>query len=181
MRFIETKLKGAYIINTEPHIDDRGFFNRIYCKKEFSTIGFEDDLVQINHSLNLEKFTTRGFHYQLPPHSEVKIVKCISGKMLDIIIDIRKGSKTFLESLSVELSEENMHMLFIPKGFAHGYQALEDNTQILYFHSAYYTPSHDRGLNMHDPLLKITWPHEPKHLSDRDIKHPFLSQSFSGI
>jgi len=181
MKFFESPLKGAFIVEPEPFKDDRGFFARVFCKNEFSEIGHQGDFVQINHSKNTVKGTLRGLHYQLPPHAEIKLVRCIAGKVFDVIVDLRENSPTFLKSFDIGLSDENMKMIYIPAGFAHGFQTLEDNTQIIYHHTAFYNPAYERGLNFKDPLLNINWPLAPVNLSERDKTHTFLTNEFKGI
>ena len=181
MKFFETSLTGAFIVEPEPFKDERGFFARVFCKNEFSAIGHKGEFVQINHSMNAAKGTLRGLHFQLPPYEEIKLVRCISGKVFDVIVDLREGSKTYLKFFSVELSEENMKMIYIPAGFAHGFQTLTDNTQLIYHHTAFYTPGFEGGLNYQDPGLNINWPLAAVNLSDRDKNHKFLTSDFKGI
>lgn len=181
MIFTETKLSGAFLIKPEPFVDERGLFARVYCKDEFTKINFHDEFVQFNHSVNKIKGTFRGFHYQLPPFSEVKLIRCVRGKVFDVIVDIRKNSKTFLKHFSVELSEENMKMLLIPKGFAHGFLTLEDNSHMIYHHTEYYKPGFEGGLRFDDPLLKIDLPELPKIISEKDKNNPLITNTFKGI
>jgi dTDP-4-dehydrorhamnose 3,5-epimerase len=181
MKFSETSLRGAFVVQPDPFKDDRGFFARVFCKKEFSEIGHEGEFVQINHSMNTTKGTIRGLHYQIPPYAEIKLVRCISGKVFDVIVDLREGSATYLKFFSVELSDENMKMIYIPSGFAHGFQTLTDNAQLIYHHTAFYTPGFEGGINFRDPALKINWPFPPVNLSERDKSHKFLTIDFKGI
>jgi dTDP-4-dehydrorhamnose 3,5-epimerase len=181
MKFLPTPLQGAYIVEPEPFKDDRGFFARAFCKNEFSKIGHKDEFVQINHSMNRAKGTLRGMHYQLPPYAEIKLVRCIAGKVFDVIVDIRDGSATYMHSFAVELSDENMKMIYIPAGFAHGFQTLSDNTQLIYHHTAFYTPGFEGAINFLDPLLNIAWPLPAVNLSERDKNHKFLTSDFKGI
>jgi dTDP-4-dehydrorhamnose 3,5-epimerase len=181
MKFFDTSLRGAFIVEPEPLKDERGFFARVFCKNEFSEIGHTGEFVQINHSMNVAKGTVRGLHYQIPPYAEIKLVRCISGKVFDVIIDLREGSKTFLKFFSIELSSENMKMIYIPAGFAHGFQTLTDNAQLIYHHTAFYTPGYERGLHFKDPLLNINWPLAPVNLSERDKNHTLLTSDFKGI
>ncbi|HYG41201.1 MAG TPA: dTDP-4-dehydrorhamnose 3,5-epimerase [Cytophagales bacterium] len=175
MRFIETPLKGAYIIELEPFSDDRGLFARTYCKRDFEKIGFDKEFVQFNFSLTLTKGTIRGLHYQLPPYSEIKLIKCVRGKVYDVLVDLRDSSPTYLKWFGVELSEENMKMVLIPEGFAHGFQTLEDNAQLIYHHTAFYTPGFEKGLRYNDPVLAIEWPLEVSVISEKDKNNPLLS------
>jgi dTDP-4-dehydrorhamnose 3,5-epimerase len=174
MVFTETPLKGSYSIELNPLKDNRGYFERLFCKKELSTIGFTKEIVQTNHSYTFKKGTFRGLHFQCPPYTETKIIKCIKGSIYDIAIDIRKGSPTFLHWCGVELTENNNKMLFLPEGYAHGFQTLQDNTELLYFHSEYYNPESEGGLNYKDPILKLVLPFEITDISERDNKHSFL-------
>ncbi|NOX47218.1 MAG: dTDP-4-dehydrorhamnose 3,5-epimerase [Chlorobi bacterium] len=181
MKFSETRLKGAYVITPEPFVDDRGSFARVFCKNEFSAIGHKGDFVQINHSVNKLKGTFRGIHYQLPPFGEIKLIRCISGKVYDIIVDIRKGSPTFLKSFAVEISADNMKMMYVPEGFAHGFITLEDNSQLIYHHTTYYEPGHEAGLRYNDPALQLELPIGPSIMTEKDKNHPLIDNSFKGI
>jgi len=157
MKFIETKLKGAYVIEIEPISDDRGFFARSWCQQEFSDRGLNPNLVQCNISFNLKKGTLRGMHYQAKPHEEAKLVRCTQGAIYDVIIDIRPDSSTFKDWLSIELSAENRKMLYIPEGFAHGFQTLEDSTEVFYQMSDFFHPESARGIRWDDSVLAIDW------------------------
>ena len=181
MKFIETSLKGAYIVEPEPFRDDRGFFARTFCKREFSEIKHTKEFVQFNHSMTTTKGTLRGMHYQIPPSAEIKLIRCIRGSVYDVIIDIRKNSPTFLKHFGVTLSESNLKMIYIPEGFAHGFQTLEDNAQMLYHHTEYYTPQNERGLNYKDPAFKIDWPLIPVNMTEKDQKYSFIDTNFKGI
>ena len=181
MKFIETQLKGVYIIDLQPVSDNRGWFARTFCKKEFSEIGHTKEWVQLNHSFTNEKGTIRGMHYQIPPHSEIKMVRCIAGAVLDIVVDLRKGSNTFAKWVSVELNSNNKRMIYVPEGFAHGFQTLSDNCELIYHHSAYYEPASEGGIRYNDPLVDIQWPLAVTDVSDRDLSHSLLNQSFNGI
>lgn len=181
MIFSPTILEGAYIIDLEPAGDSRGWFSRAFCKEEFEQIRHTKEWVQINHSFTTAKGSIRGMHYQLPPFSEIKMVRCIAGAVFDVIIDIRKESKTFLQWMGVELSAANKKMLYIPEGFAHGFQTLADNTELLYHHSEFYKPGAEGGIRFDDPLVKINWPLPATVISDRDRAHDLLNESFKGI
>ena len=180
MKFIPTILNGSFTIQLDPINDERGWFARYFCKKEFSTIGHEKEWVQMNHSFSLKKGTLRGMHFQKPPHSEVKLVRCIQGSVFDVIIDLRKDSPTFLKWFGTELSAENKLMMYIPEGFAHGFQTLEDNSGLLYMHTAYYSPEAEDGLRYNDPLVNISWPIEISEISMRDTNHDIL-EKFNGL
>lgn len=180
-KFLKTKLSGVYIIELQPKRDYRGLFIRVFCKEEFRRINHAGEFVQINHSITREKGTARGVHYQLPPIAEIKLIRCIKGRVFDVIVDIRKGSPTFLHWVGVELSAENMKMVYIPKGCAHGFQTLEDDCELIYHHTEFYTPQHETGIRYNDALVNISWPLEVRNLSERDKSHPLLDKNFKGI
>lgn len=181
MKFEKIELDGVYVINLEPFRDERGFFSRIYCKREFAEAGLVSEFVQTNHSITLRKGTIRGLHYQVHPHTEVKLIRCVRGSVLDVVVDIRSNSSTFLRHFEIVLTEENDRMLYIPRGFAHGFQTLEDNTALIYQHSDFYAPSAERGIRYNDPSLKIDWPLEVSDVSVKDQNHIFLPQDFPGV
>ena len=181
MIFNSTILTGAYIVDPSPLKDDRGMFMRTYCKKQFEQIGFNSEWVQMNHSISYKKGTIRGMHFQIPPFGEVKMVKCIQGAIFDVIVDLRKDSPTFLQWISVDLTKENKRMLYIPAGFAHGFQTLTDDTELIYHHSHFFTPEAEKGLLYNDPLLSINWPLALTAISDRDLSHQTINQEFKGI
>ncbi|MDY7055159.1 dTDP-4-dehydrorhamnose 3,5-epimerase [Limnospira fusiformis] len=157
MKFTETQLKGAYIIELEPIQDERGFFSRSWCQKEFSERGLNSNLVQCNISFNRHKGTLRGMHYQAKPHEEAKLVRCTMGAIYDVIIDIRPDSPTFKQWVAVELTAENRRMLYIPEGMAHGFETLTDNTEVFYQMSEFFYPDSARGLRWNDPTFAIQW------------------------
>lgn len=181
MTFTETALKGGYIVSPTPFSDDRGWFARTYCKHEFAAIGHTKEWVQMNHSFTKEKGTVRGMHFQHPPFGEIKMVRCVAGAVWDVIVDIRKGSPTFLQHLGVELSAANRQMIYIPEGFAHGFQTLEENTELIYHHCEFYQPGVEGGLRYNDPVLNIQWPLRAINVSGRDNDHPLLDENFKGI
>ncbi|MBS3943900.1 MAG: dTDP-4-dehydrorhamnose 3,5-epimerase, partial [Melioribacter sp.] len=158
--------------------DDRGFFARAFCIKEFEMNGLCHNIVQINNSLSKDAGTLRGMHYQLAPKSEDKIVRCISGRLYDVIIDLRPESKTFKNWFGVELSAENRLSLYVPKGFAHGFITLEENTEAFYLVTEFYSPENERGIRYNDPEFNIKWPIEPKVISDKDLNHPDFNPSY---
>jgi dTDP-4-dehydrorhamnose 3,5-epimerase len=172
MIFTETKLKGAYIIELKKLGDERGFFARAFCKKEYEEFNLPNNIVQINNSLSKDKGTLRGMHYQLAPKGEDKVVRCIKGSLYDVILDIRPDSETFGEWFGIELSAENRKMLFVPKGFAHGFITLEEDTEAFYLVTEYYSPEHERAIRWDDPKFGIEWPIKPLIISDKDMKHP---------
>ena len=181
MTFSPTPLQGSYIIHLTPFSDERGWFARTYCENEFRDIGHAEKWVQINHSYTAKKGTVRGMHFQLPPFKEIKLVRCIRGKVFDVIIDLRKDSVTFLQWFGVELSPEGMNMLYIPEGFAHGFQTLNDDCELIYHHSEFYSPGVEGGIRFNDRALNIKWPLPVTSISERDLNHPELTEKFNGI
>jgi dTDP-4-dehydrorhamnose 3,5-epimerase len=181
MKFQETVLDGVFVIDFLKNEDNRGSFTRTFCKKEFATIGFSKEFVQINHSFNTTKGTLRGLHFQKMPFTESKLIRCIHGKVFDIVVDIRENSRTFLKYFGVELSLEKMNAIFIPEGFAHGYQTLEDNSALIYHHSQFYAPEFDGGIRFNDPILNINWPMPAINLSDKDKNYSFIDNNFKPI
>ena len=168
MRFEETPLAGAFVIELEPHADDRGFFARTYCAREFTEHELEPRVVQANLSYNRSKGTLRGMHYQAPPAGEAKLVRCIRGAIHDVIVDLRRDSPTYLQHVGVDLTAESRRALFVPALFAHGFQTLEDEVEVFYQVSEFYTPDAERGLRHDDPALGISWPLPVKEISDKD-------------
>ena len=181
MIFTSTSLTGSYVIDLEPRSDERGWFARYYCKDEFQKIGHTKEWVQMNHSVTNKKGSIRGMHFQVHPYKEIKMLRCIAGSVYDVIIDLRKDSDTFLKWTGVELSAANKKMLYIPEGFAHGFQCLEDNCELTYHHSEFYQPGAEAGIRYNDPLLNIEWPLPPTIISSRDEGHHFLNENFKGI
>ncbi len=174
LKFSETKLLGAYIIEIEKIEDERGFFARIFDKEEFSKYDLNTDMVQFSISQNLKKGTIRGMHYQTKPYEESKLVRCLKGKIFDIIIDLRPNSKTYKKWFSLELSANNYKMLYIPKGFAHGFQTLEDNTETSYQISEFYHPEYAKGIRWDDKEFGIKWPLNVSLISENDLDYtPF--------
>jgi dTDP-4-dehydrorhamnose 3,5-epimerase len=172
MRFIETKLKEAYIIELEMKEDERGFFARSFCHEEFEKNGLNPNIVQCNISYNKKKGTLRGMHYQVAPYEEAKIVSCTSGAIYDVIIDLRQNSSTYCQWLAVELSDKNCKILYIPEGFAHGFQTLEDNTTVFYQMSEFYHPECAQGIRWDESTFGIKWPLSEQIMSKKDINYP---------
>ena len=168
MRFTATKLGGAFIIEPEPQEDRRGLFARTFCAQEFRAQGLVETFVQCNTSWNAHKGTVRGLHYQLPPSSEVKLVRCTAGALWDVIVDLRPNSPTYLQHVSAELSARNRAALYIPGMFAHGFQTLEEGTEVFYQMSEFYAPTMATGVRYDDPKLGINWPLAVTSISDRD-------------
>ena len=171
MIFAETKLKGSYIIEMEIITDERGFFARSWCQKEFEKYGLNYNLVQCNISYNKTKGTLRGMHYQVAPHEEAKLVRCTMGAIYDVIIDLRPDSSTFKQWIAVELTAQNRKMLYIPEDFAHGFQTLEDDTEVFYQMTEFYHPEYARGIRWDDPAFALEWPFSEKIMSERDKKY----------
>ncbi|MFZ5865529.1 MAG: dTDP-4-dehydrorhamnose 3,5-epimerase [Thermodesulfobacteriota bacterium] len=172
MKFTETELPGAFLIELEPNEDDRGFFARTFCRTEFEERGLVTDFVQSSISFNKKKGTLRGMHFQAPPREEVKLVRCTRGSVYDVIVDLRPGSPTFKHWTALELSADNRWSLYIPKGFAHGFQTFEDNSELLYMISEPYHPESARGVRWDDPAFGIAWPFEPTTVSETDKSYP---------
>jgi dTDP-4-dehydrorhamnose 3,5-epimerase len=171
MIFTETPLGGAYVIDLEKRGDDRGFFARAFCEREFGAKGLSTRFVQVNNSLSAQKGTLRGMHYQLAPKGETKLVRCIRGALHDVILDLRPGSPTFGRSFGADITAENRRMMYVPKGFAHGFVTLADDTEAFYFVDEFYAPEQERGVRWDDPRFAIPWPAEPVVLSDKDRAH----------
>lgn len=173
MIFTETKLGGVFIIEPERHEDERGFFARIWCQREFEARGLCSRFVQCNISFNKNEGTLRGMHFQASPHAEVKLVRCTSGAIYDVIVDLRAASPTFKGWAPVELTADNRKMLYIPDGFAHGFQALADDAEVLYQMSEFYQPEAARGIRWDDPTFRIVWPETVKRmLLRKDLSYP---------
>jgi dTDP-4-dehydrorhamnose 3,5-epimerase len=168
LRFIETKLKGAFVLELERHEDERGFFARTFCQKEFEAHGLKPIIAQASMAHNVRKGTVRGMHYQYPPAAETKLVRCTRGAIYDIIVDLRPEGPTFLDHVAVELSADNQRALYVPERFAHGYQALEDNTDATYQIGEFYTPAAGGGLLYDDPALGLRWPLPVSAISPKD-------------
>ncbi len=177
MIFHKTKIKGAWIIELEPRIDKRGFYTRNFAKEEFAKQGIDFDVIHINRSFNKKKGTTRGFHYQLMPKSEDKILQVLRGKVYDVVLDLRKKSKTYGQWFSVELNPKKMNIVLCPKGCANAIQVLENNSELQYFSSAAYSPENERGIRFNDPYFKIKWPFKkPTVISEKDSNWPLVKK-----
>jgi len=172
MLFRETVLKGAYVVEPERIVDERGFFSRTWCRSEFETHGLNQNLVQCNVSYNVKKGTMRGMHYQVAPRAETKLVRCTAGAIYDVIVDLRPDSGTFKRWTGVELNADNRCMLYIPEGFAHGFLTLSDDAEVFYQMSEYYSAEHARSVRWNDPAFGIQWPGEILVISDRDRSYP---------
>jgi dTDP-4-dehydrorhamnose 3,5-epimerase len=168
MIFTETVLAGAFVVDLERHQDDRGFFARSFCQREFAAHGLPPAMVQGNVAFNRHRGTLRGLHFQFPPAAETKFVRCTRGRLFDVIVDLRPESPTYLRHVGVELSADNGVGLFVPERFAHGYQVLDDDTEATYLVGQFYTPGAESGLPFDDPRLAIDWPLAPTLMSDKD-------------
>jgi dTDP-4-dehydrorhamnose 3,5-epimerase len=181
MRFIPTNIKNLYEIELDVFKDNRGWFARTYCKNEFKAIGHDKEWTQLNHSCTLKKGSLRGLHYQIPPFHEAKMVRCVVGAIYDVAIDLRKDSPTFLKWYGTKLSSDNKKMLYIPEGFAHGFQTLTNDCELIYHHTSFYTPNSEGGFRYDDPIFNIQWPLSVSEISERDLNHPYVNNTFEGI
>jgi dTDP-4-dehydrorhamnose 3,5-epimerase len=168
MNFVDTKLEGVFIAEPEKIEDKRGFFCRTFCKNEFEKLGLNPDVVQCNVSFNAQQGTLRGMHFQISPFEEAKLIRCTMGKIYDVVVDLRPGSKTYKQWIAVDLSAENRKMLYVPEGFAHGFQTLTDNTEVYYQMSEFYAPQYSRGVRWNDPVFGIRWPERVRSISEKD-------------
>lgn len=178
MKFIKTRLNGAYLIELEPKEDDRGFFARSFCKDELLKAGLDFHVVQASQSLTFKRGTIRGLHFQGPPKEEDRIVQCIVGKIYDVVLDLRRDSSTFGQWFAEELSGDNGKMIYVPRGFAHGFQTLVDNSRVQYFMSEFYSREHALGIRFNDPLFNIKWPIKNPIVSQKDKNWPLASKEW---
>lgn len=174
MMYSESSLPGVYVIEMQPFEDARGSFSRVFCAREMREQGLSFDLAQINTAFNRKAGTIRGLHYQYQPHAEIKIVSCISGGVFDVAVDIRPDSPSYLKWFGTELTAGNQRLLYIPAGFAHGYQALTDDAKLIYLVSEFYTPTAEGGLRFDDPAIGIDWPLEVSAVSEKDASWPLI-------
>ena len=179
--FRETSLAGAFVIEPEKREDERGFFARTFCREEFAMRGLNTEVVQCNVSFNKRKGTLRGMHYQVPPFAEAKLIRCTAGAIFDVIIDLRESSETFRRHFAVELCASTGRMLYIPEGFAHGFQTLLDDTEVFYQMSQAYAPQCARGVRWNDPAFGIEWPLAERTMHERDRNYPDFVPSGSGL
>lgn len=179
--FVRTSIAGLMLVQRQRFEDSRGFLSRFYCAEEFKALGVDQPIAQINHTLTRRKGAVRGMHFQSPPHAETKVVSCLHGEVFDVAVDLRKKSPTFLQWHGAVLSAENQRSLLIPEGFAHGFQALTDDCELIYLHTAPYQPAAEGAVNVNDPRLAIAWPLEITEISERDRAHPLLPSEFEGI
>jgi dTDP-4-dehydrorhamnose 3,5-epimerase len=174
-------LVGLRLVKRQKLDDARGFLSRLFCAEELAAAGWDKPIVQINHTFTARRGTVRGMHLQNSPHAEMKLVSCIRGEVWDVAVDVRARSRTFLHWHAERLSADNGHALLIPEGFAHGFQALTENVELLYLHSAAYTSAAEVAFNAKDPMLSIVWPLQISNLSPRDAQHPMLDEQFLGL
>lgn len=181
MDFLTTKLSGQYVIHSQSFSDSRGSFSRLFCENSLAPILKQRKIVQINHSLSRGKGTIRGLHTQKFPCAEMKIVRCIKGRVFDVAVDIRAGSKTFLQWHGEILSPDNGKALVVPEGFLHGFQVLENDTELLYLHTEFYKPELELGYRYDDPLIGIDWPLPVSMVSEKDKNHSLIKTEFTGL
>ncbi len=181
MNILKTPILGLVVVETTPHVDSRGAFARLYCEHELESLIGQRRIVQINHSRTASIGAVRGLHYQHLPHAEMKLVRCLKGLVWDVAVDLRPDSPTFLRWHAEELTPFKTRMMVIPEGFAHGFQVLEPESELLYMHTAFFTPSAEGGLRHDDPRLAINWPLPVTDLSARDVLHPLIDSNFPGI
>jgi dTDP-4-dehydrorhamnose 3,5-epimerase len=181
MNIYETPMPGLKVVQSVPHHDARGAFVRLFCAQELQPVLDHRQIAQINYSRTRQAGAVRGLHFQRPPHAEMKMIRCLRGRVWDVAVDLRAGSSTFLQWHAEELAQDDAQMLVIPEGFAHGFQALEPDCELLYLHTAFYHPPSEGGLRHDDQRLAIPWPLPPTDLSSRDLAHPLLGAGFSGV
>jgi dTDP-4-dehydrorhamnose 3,5-epimerase len=181
MNLFETGISGAWVLESNSFQDSRGAFTRLFCSRELHAILGLRTIAQINHSMTRSEGAIRGLHYQNSPHAEMKIVRCLKGRVFDVAVDLRKGSSTFLKWNAVELTPESNLAYVIPEGCAHGFQVLEEDSQLLYLHTEFYKPEAEGGVRFDDPQIAVDWPLPPTDLSARDLSHPFINEHFKGL
>jgi dTDP-4-dehydrorhamnose 3,5-epimerase len=181
MNILDTPIADLKLVQSLPHRDSRGAFVRLFCAHELEPVLGHRQIAQINHSKTTHTGAVRGMHFQRPPYAEMKMVRCLRGRVWDVAVDLRAGSSTFLQWHAQELAQDDAQMLVIPEGFAHGFQALEPDSELLYLHTAFYNPPSESGLRYDDPRLAIAWPLTPQDLSSRDLSHPLLGADFVGV
>ena len=179
--FIPTPLAGVTLVQRKAIEDQRGFLSRFYCADEFREVDMDKPIAQMNHTLTRTKGSVRGMHFQNPPHAEIKLVSCLHGEIFDVAVDLRRGSPTFLHWHGVILSAQNRASLLIPEGFAHGFQTLTEDCELIYLHTAAYHPESEGALNAADPRLDIAWPLAVTDISEKDRSHKLIEQDFQGI
>ncbi len=181
VKILPTPITGLAVVENSTHMDSRGAFSRLYCERTLAPLIGRRKIVQINHSCTAAIGAIRGLHFQFPPYAEMKLVRCLKGRVWDVAVDLREGSSTFLHWHAIELTPANKRMMLIPEGFAHGFQVMEPDSELLYLHTAFYTPEAEGGLRHDDPRLGIPWPIGVSDLSERDAKHPLITATFKGV
>jgi dTDP-4-dehydrorhamnose 3,5-epimerase len=181
MKILDTPIADLKLVQSVPHRDTRGAFTRLFCAQELHLVLGHRHVAQINHSRTSQVGAVRGLHFQHPPHAEMKMIRCLRGRVWDVAVDLRAGSATFLRWYAQELAQDDAQMLVIPEGFAHGFQALEPDSELLYLHTAFYYPLSEGGLRHNDPRLAIAWPLPARDLSPRDLAHPLMGADFTGV
>lgn len=181
MKIIDSPLAGVFVVESPLRVDHRGAFGRLYCDRELQGIVGDRRIVQINYSRTSRAGSVRGMHYQKPPHAEMKFIRCLKGRVWDVAVDLRAGSPTFLQWHAEELTQDDSKMIVIGEGFAHGFQSLEPDSELLYLHTAFYSPEAEGGISYADPRLNITWPLAVADVSQRDTSHPAIGPDFGGI
>lgn len=181
LKFSQTQIADLVIIETMPFVDSRGAFSRLYCERELSTVIGARNIVQVNLSRTNSVGSIRGMHFQKKPHAEMKLVRCLKGRVWDVALDLRRNSPTFLKWHAQDLSATNGRMMLIPEGCAHGFQALEPESELLYLHTKYYEPQSEGGVRYNDPTINIKWPLPIADLSERDAGYPLIDSSFPGL
>jgi dTDP-4-dehydrorhamnose 3,5-epimerase len=181
VNLIETGIAGAWIAESPVGQDHRGAFSRLFCANELGEAFGQREIVQINHSMTRNVGAVRGMHFQYAPHAEMKIVRCLKGRVFDVAVDLRTGSETFMNWEAVELTPKNNHAFIIPEGCAHGFQVLEEDSQLMYLHTNFYTPAVEGAIKFDEPKVGVDWPLKPQDLSERDLSHPYLDDDYQGI
>lgn len=181
MKVLDTPLAGLQVVQSTPHHDARGAFSRLFCAEELDEILGGREIAQINQSRTSRAGAVRGLHFQNPPHAEMKMIRCLRGRVWDVAVDLRSGSPTFLQWHAEELTPDDGLMMVIPEGFAHGFQVLEPDSELLYLHTEFYHPAAEAGLRHNDPRLAISWPLAAQDLSPRDLSHPMADAGFVGV
>lgn len=181
MKILNTHIEDLRIIQSEYLQDNRGLFSRFFCAKELESILNGRKIAQINYSLTYNLGAIRGMHYQNKPYSEIKIIRCLKGRVYDVAVDLRKSSPTFLKWHSIELTPESNQMYLIPEGFAHGFQVLEEGSQLLYLHTEFYSHEFEGAVRFDDPKINISWPLKATNLSEKDKIHPYINEKFKGL
>lgn len=181
MNLVETSIYGAWLLEGKAFQDNRGAFSRLFCSRELQAILGSRTIAQINHSVTCSVGAIRGLHFQNSPHAEMKIVRCLKGRVFDVAVDLRQSSSTFLKWHAVELTPESNFAYVIPEGCAHGFQVLEENSQLLYLHTEFYAPGAEGGVRFDDPQIAVDWPLPPTDLSARDLSHPLINGNFKGL